>query len=182
MHATKPSATLLALASSPALLAQTAGLPPGEMLHYNPITTGQGADGGAIQRLDPLTGQVTVLQHLGESLYRPGAMCVDAWRDRIVFFGKPTPGGGFMRLHALHAGGSIDDLGFESENLHLLTPGSGGLIYLHDESASGFFSPLRYLDAANVRHDVLDASGAQPYAQPGLVHMTALGYDPRCTP
>lgn len=171
-------ATLLALGCSSPLLAQTAGLPPGEVLYYNPIATNWAPDGGAIVRLDPLTGQVTVLQSLGVSLYRPGAMCVDAWRDRIVFFGKPTPGVGFMRLHALHANGQLTDLGYENDFLYLLTPGSGGMIYLHDESATGLSAPLRYLDAQDVRHDVLDASGTQPYTQPGLVHMTAVGYDP----
>lgn len=170
-------ATLLAVSSSP-LLAQTAGLPPGEILNYNPIATSFATDGGAIQRLDPLTGQVSVLQALAESLFRPGVMCVDAYRDRVVFYGRPAATGGFMRLWSLHAGGQIEDLGFETETLYLLTPGAGGKIYLHDESPSGLFAPLRYLDAQNVRYDVLDAAGAQPFTYPSFVNTTALGYDP----
>jgi hypothetical protein len=105
-------------------------------------------------------------------------MCIDPFRDRVVFYGNPGIGAQLMRLHTLDASGAAVDLGYEGDKLMVLTPGASGKIYFHDESASGTIAPLRYLDAANVRHDVLDAAGTAPYSSPSFGRLTAMGYDP----
>jgi len=178
MDARRLLTPLLALSLALPAAAQTSGFQPGELLHYNPFATGSGPGSGAIQRLDPLTGQVGLVKALTEAQFRPGSMCFDPFRDRVLFYGKPAPGPQFMRLHALTADGQTTDLGFESEALQLLTPGAGGKIYLHDETTGSGASPLRYLDANDVRHDLLDASGSQPFNQAGLGQFSAMGYEP----
>ncbi|MCE9594621.1 MAG: hypothetical protein K8S98_10535, partial [Planctomycetes bacterium] len=172
---------LLAGLGSASTSAQSSGFSPGEILHYSPIVhgTGSSAGDGAILRLDPLTGQVSIVHDLTTAQFRPGSMCFDAFRDRVLFYGNPAGvGAQFMRLYELDGSGNVTDLGFENERLYLFAPGAGGKIYMHDEASGSGFVAFRYLDANNVRHDLLDASGTAPFDAPGVVYTTALAYDP----
>lgn len=137
---------------------------PGELVLYTPALNGSSSSDGGVVRIDPTTGAVTpVVDLTGGSLSYGDCIAYDAYRDRLLFVGRFPDVLDPTKLWAFDGLGNASDLGFDNVTMNALAPAAGGRVYLRvlDPAA-----PLRYLDAANQLHTVMDASGTQPFTFP----------------
>lgn len=155
-------AAVLALAA-PAPAAQTAFV-PGDLYLYNPALMGGSSSAGGIARIDPATGAASLLHDLQSSQSQTGAMCWDPHRKQLIFSGDFVSNS--VRLWASDAAGNLQELGFEGVVFRGMTSRGDGIVYLSRTSGGGSF--FVYLDAANRLQTLLDATGAAPYALPGI--------------
>ena len=159
---TLPAALTTILALSAA--AQSGGFQAGDLYLYNPAFEGLSSTSGAIVRVQPTTGTITMLVDL-ETSSNGDTMAYDPWRDRLIFFGGLIPN--HSELYLCDAAGNLTSLGFGTTSGSLVgrfAPRGDGLIYFRSLTTPGEIS---YLDAADNVQTLLDAAGAAPYAFPG---------------
>jgi hypothetical protein len=97
----------------------------------------------------------------------------DTFRNAIVIAANNAA---TTQLHVVHADGSMATLGADAANLRGVAATGDGRVYYF--RAFGAPAPLEYIDAANVVHNLLDASGSAPF-DTGLasVIVQAMYYD-----
>lgn len=155
-------ALLVMNVSANAIEARSGGFTPGELVLYSPAIQGASSTAGAIVRIDPLTGQSSVLLDLVTTLQYAGAITYDPFRDRLLFCGAFGAPGDPPRVYLLDGSGAAQDLGLGARTLYGFAAASQGRIYYFDQPTLAV-APIKYLDADNVEHAVLDAAGAQPF-------------------
>ena len=171
----RPLAALVAatiLATAPA--SAQSGFTPGELILYSPAIQNISSDGGAILRIDPVTGTTSMLLDLWTAQQSPASIAYDAYRDRLVFVGSFPTVSDPLDAYLLDGFGNTTSLGLQNLGLHCITPASGGRIYLRRSSAT---TPFQYLDASNNLHTLMDSSGSQPWT-PTDPNVHRMIYDP----
>jgi hypothetical protein len=162
--------------AAPALGAQAGGgFPPGDLVLYSPAVQGLGSNDGALLRIDPTTGQVTLLVDLFQTLHKTGAVTYDPFRDRVLFCGGFTGPGLPTGLYAVDAAGNTQSLGFTGTTLYAMAPASGGRVYLRNATPGA--APIQYLDAGNQLKTLREPSGAA-WAPAGGPALSCMAYDP----
>jgi hypothetical protein len=101
--------TALAALAVPAA-AQVGDFRPGDLYFYNPAFYGPSSGDGAIVRVEPTTGVVTLLHDLATSSSGTDQMAYDPWRDRLIFFGGFVPN--HSEVYLTDAAGNLTSLGF----------------------------------------------------------------------
>ena len=168
-----PALALAALSLVASAEAQ-ADFTPGDLVLYNQALNGAGTTDGGIVVIDPISGSVANLLDLtGPSQHKAGSMAYDPFRKRVLFMASFTVGVP-RQLHEVDALGNVTPLGHSGKVLRNMAPAFGGRIYCFTEMTG---VPLRYLDAANNLHNVLDASGTVGWLPPS-VDVKAMVYDP----
>ncbi|MCE9592586.1 MAG: hypothetical protein K8S98_00195 [Planctomycetes bacterium] len=167
------STSLLALGAS----AQSGGFTPGDLYFAIAGVQAPFPDGGSgLARVDPTTGAVSVLLDLPSSGSVPitQGIAYDPFRDRIVFGGIPTSGAP-LGLWAVDAAGAFQLLTADnSAPDNLIAPATSGRIYYRRATIGG---RLRYVDASNVEHIVMDSAGTAPFAPTYDPYAGAMAYD-----
>jgi hypothetical protein len=147
-----------------------AGLPaqfqPGDLYSFAPSNV---TNGYMVQRFDPAAASPTTLVHLHTtwSAQAIDAACYDPLRDRILVCAghiNATP-----ELWAFDAAGAATSLGHSGTWLHHLTPRGDGIVYCMQ--TPGSLQTIRYLDATNALHVLMDSTGATPFAGPTPARM-----------
>ncbi len=147
---------------------------PGELVLYTPALHGLSSGSGGVVRIDPVTGIVTpVVDFQGSTQSVRGSLAYDPYRDQLLFVGSLSPAEP-KKLFAYDGSGNLIDLGFHNTTLSLITPASGGRVYMLESSAS---TGLRYLDKNNAMQTVMDASGSQAFVAPTW-SISVMLYDP----
>jgi len=158
-------ALALTLASTSAR-AQGGGFFAGDVYVASDAVHVLGGTGASLQRIVPLSGAVTPLVGgFGQS----GANCLafDPYRQRLIW--RAAVGSIFStHVWLVDAAGTLTDTGLPT-NTGWFAPTGDGRIYM-----SGGSNAFQWLDAANVTHTLLDATGLQPYKVDGVN-----GYDLR---
>ncbi len=164
------------LTSSNLAVGAGGGFQSGDLYLYNPAFSGLSSSDGAIVRIDPAGGSVSVVIDLVTSSSGSGAMTYDPWRDRLIFFGGLVPN--HNELYLSDAAGNLQSLGFgvvSGPTLGRLTSRGDGIIYFTGYNAPGVIS---YLDPTNQLKTLMDASGTAPYMPGALVNqITRMHYD-----
>ena len=162
--------TLLLASATSALLGLTgvaaaSDFLPGNLFLHSPGLPGVIGAGGIV-RIDPYSGAVsTFLGFPGQGgLGYPGALAYDSYRDRLIFTAQMDLNDP-VKLWLADGNGGLTDLGAVPIQYDKFAPGAGGKIYMASASAG----PYGYLDASNVYHTLLDASGSAPFVPPGDV-------------
>ncbi|MBL8768159.1 MAG: hypothetical protein JNL94_12365 [Planctomycetes bacterium] len=114
-----------------------------------------------LYRMDPATGHGDVLasgfNHTGWS----GSIAYDPARSQVLMSTAFPPDGTFFtRLWALNSNGTrVSIPGFENVPLRALCPVGDGRVYFQRNSGSWSVDAIEYLDANDVVHPLLDATG-----------------------
>jgi hypothetical protein len=108
-------------------------------------------------KIDPTTGADTLLADLPDNTPFRGSLSWDPFRDRLLLNIVPDLGGsGLITIDAL---GNVAELAPGFSSPHRISARGDGIIYLWDVSNQ----TLRYVDASDDVHDVLDVAGTSPY-------------------
>ena len=166
----------LVLAFTPLLAAQTPTFRAGDLyLASDGLPAafyGQGSGQmSGIVRIDPLSPIPTLVVTAPEWFGKSGkdiGFAYDPHRDRLILRANMGQG---ARLHAIDAAGGITILPTSGKTPRRVAPTGDGRIYLHDGT-----STIRYLDAGNVEHVLLDSGGNAPYV--ACAFTQDLIYDP----
>lgn len=132
----------------------------GDLYLHTPAATGISSSDGGVLRIDPTTGASTLIVDLDGVDGGYGAIAYDPYRDRLLFSGRI---GGVLQPKLLwesDAVGNTQSLGFSGQQFRALAPTGDGRVYYRDVGPAGGVS---YLDAANQLHQLMDASGTQPF-------------------
>jgi hypothetical protein len=123
---------------------------------YLPLPPNQFYQG--IVRVDPATGSTQPFASVHSTTgSAPGHATYDPFRDRILV-NCTAVGGGFAALHAFDAAGVPTQL--SSTLLQHLAPRGDGIVYGYQQGTAPSYVPrIRYFDAANVVHTLLDVGG-----------------------
>jgi hypothetical protein len=150
---------LLALTSS--AFAQLGPWQDGELLVR---TTLSGTQTEALYRLDPATGHGELLASGYYFGGFSGGMAFDPARSQLLVSGTFAPDPyAYKRLWAISSDGSRTPiLGLEGASLRALCPVGDGRVYFQRNENSWSIDVIEYLDANNVVHPLLDASGTAP--------------------
>lgn len=171
--ATYFGASTLLLAS--AALATGGGFESGQLSMYTNNVQG-GTPGGSVMTFHPVSGQAAILADAFHITNRYGTLAYDPFRDRLLLQGKLGATTNPIRLHALDASGGAQTIAFAgltvTDQLAALAPSRHGRVYF-GWTVSGTSGQLRYLDASNNVHILLDASGAAPFVVPTTVSTPA---------
>jgi len=172
-------ATVAALSLVASAPAQSGGFAPGDLYFFTTALTAPTEPfHKPLMRIDPISGAATVITDWPQAHFADGGVVYDPFRDRIVMMGHPTQGPPTaMRLHLVDAAGGWTDLGFPSRGFHAFAPARGGRIYMLDSAQLVSGPKLRYLDATNQEHVVLDASGSTHYVIPNVGPVRWMLYD-----
>lgn len=154
-------------------LAAQSGFVPGELILYSPIVQ-VGNSPGAILRIDPSTGQASVLIDPEELPPSPGGIAYDPFRERLVYCAAPTVGDP-VDLYLLDGAGTATALGIEAGSFRNLAPGAGGKVYMTRISTNPFF---HYLDSDDSLNVLMDSTGTQPFNMPQVGYIRAMIFDP----
>ncbi|HTF90740.1 MAG TPA: hypothetical protein VK843_20135 [Planctomycetota bacterium] len=166
--------SLLALGvAAPLATTQSGGFTSGD-LYFSILGPQQPfPDGGSgIARVDPMTGAMSVLLDMpANSTPNNGSMVYDAFRDRILFAGFPTLASP-LGTWAVDAAGTCTLLHSDNNGWPaLISPAPSGQVYYR------FIGSIRYLDATNVEHTLMNSSGLAAYTAPWLSIATTMSYD-----
>lgn len=153
--------SLAILGFAPSAFAQLGPWKDGELLirTVTPATQTQ-----VLYRLDPATGHGDLLasgfNHTGWS----GSVAYDPARSQLLMSTSFPPDGTFYtRLWALNSNGTrVSIPGFDNVVLRALCPVGDGRVYFQRHANSWSVDAIEYLDANNVIHPLLDASGTAP--------------------
>lgn len=115
----------------------------------------------ALLRANPETGTTSVLvDNVNPNVF--GALAYDSHRGKVVanygFFDLPL--GGAFQLVQIDAAGIVSPLGVQ-DSLHGIAPAGDGRIFF--QSGTVGLNHVRYLDASNQQHVLLDAQSGLPY-------------------
>lgn len=146
----------LLLVCSPAVLAaaaaaQTGPWQDGEILCLN--------DAGQLLRIDPDTGHGAVLLPGVSVPAGPGYMAFDSYRGGILLSSGLHPAPFDYKLRLVDSSGAATTIGNFGSFVQSLAPRGDGLVYFQENYPS---TTIRYLDANNVAHDLLDATTGLP--------------------
>ncbi len=160
------------------LHAQSSGFTPGDLYLYSPAIQGSSSTSGAILRIDPATGNSTMLVDLDSTLSAAQCIAYDPYRNRLVFNGVIAGIGGPTATWLVDGNGALQKLGYDGKPLRTFAPSGDGKIYLLDDSDNTAW--IEYLDAANVRHPLLPDVGLDPFTINGNFgfDVRAMLYDP----
>jgi hypothetical protein len=148
------------------------GFSSGELLLVSPSLQGLGATSGGIASITPISGTPQLLYPLASLPGLLDGLAYDPWRGRILF-SAVLQAGAPLELWAGDRSGAVQSLGFQGQGVHALAPTGDGRVYLH----VGGELVLRWLDAADQEHVLLDAGG-QPWALPAPEAAGALEFEP----
>lgn len=151
------SALFLVLGCVGRVHAQAGGFVAGDLYLYDPVITGLSSASGGIMRINPVTGAASMLVHFDSTLGRPQAIAYDPYRNRIIFTSAPST---VLATWLIDANGQLQKLGFDGHAMCAFAPTGDGRIYFHDEGIATDW--INWLDAANVRHTLLDSTGTAP--------------------
>jgi hypothetical protein len=148
-------------------LAQTGPFQNGDIL----VRTSASA-GININRVNPLTGNGATLANAIYWSRWAGSMVYDPYRDALLVnasFAQDTTF--YARLWSIDGRGKRDELpGWGLKSLRAITPTGDGRIFLMEHQSSIAAGPMRWIDAQDNIHTLLDASGLQPLTFP-VEHM-----------
>lgn len=156
---------LLALVlASPALFsgvcrAQTFNV--GDLYLYTPALPGVGT---GILRIDPATGSTSLLADLSGGATERPTLSWDPYRGRLL--GASSVAGGIGGVYAVDASGVVSSPAPAEPTPNVVASRGDGIVYLW---TNGTTPTLRYLDASNVGHDVLDVAGTSAYTLAAVV-------------
>lgn len=154
------AATLTGAAlAAPSAAAQ--GFTPGDLYLFTPAATGIHSAAGGVIHIVPQTGATTLVAGPRPVDAQRGGCAYDPFRDRVLFAARLTNGNDPLELLAMDATGATQPLGITNVSLKCLAPTGDGRVYVRQVAAPA--GRIRYLDAANQLHDLLDASGTQPF-------------------
>ncbi|TAJ16845.1 MAG: hypothetical protein EPO68_10405 [Planctomycetota bacterium] len=141
---------------SPALLAalaaaQTGPWQDGEILCLN--------DAGELLRIDPDTGHGAVLLPGVSVPAGPGYMAFDSYRGGVLLSSGLYPAPFDYKLRLVDSNGAATTIGNYGSFVQSLAPRGDGIVYFQENYPA---TAIRYLDANNVAHDLIDASTGQP--------------------
>ncbi len=124
--------------------------------------TGLSTGNGGIIRIDPVSGATSLVAGpFGFQSYHD-MVAYDPYRDRLVFpAAAPDPTTDPVQLWEMDAAGTMQPLGVVGQWLAALAPTGDGRIYHRQVGVPA--GRVRYLDAANQLHDLMDATGTQPF-------------------
>jgi hypothetical protein len=168
----RPVAALSSLLAIVAVAGAQSGFQDGELILYSPAVQGTGPSGGAIVRIDPVTGSASELLDLAGTQSLNDSIAYDPFRQRLIFYAGIPTANDPARIHFVDGFGSTTDLGNEGVQAHAFAPASGGRIYFATQSTN----QVHYFDANDVQHFLMDASGTQPYSPPQSV-FASMHYD-----
>ncbi|MBK6942141.1 MAG: hypothetical protein IPH13_18330 [Planctomycetes bacterium] len=153
------SVVVFTLASS--AFAQLGPWKDGELLIR---TVEPGTQTQVLYRLDPATGHGDVLASGFNHTGWAGSVAYDPARSQVLMSTSFPPDGTFFtRLWALNSNGTrVSIPGFENVPLRALCPIGDGRVYFQRNANSWSVDAIEYLDANNVVHPLLDATGASP--------------------
>ncbi len=154
-------AVIAAASTGGPLFAQSSGFVPGDLYLFSPAITGSSSTDGALLRIDPTTGATTVLVDLDVTASTPQSAAYDSYRNRIVFQGRPAGVAGQSALWMVDGNGALQKLGYDGKPLRTFAPSGDGKIYLLDDSDGTAW--IEYIDAANVRHPLMQDIGLAPF-------------------
>lgn len=149
-------------------LAQTGPFEDGELVVF---TTKPGVGSFIVYRIDPATGQ-------GATFFEPkypggwSGMCTfDSYRGTFLANVSMPPDGTFQyRVWSFASNGAATAIPNMNGSFRALCPTGDGRVFFMTHSGSVSTGPVEYLDANDVRHTLLDASGSAPFVFP-LEHM-----------
>jgi hypothetical protein len=172
-------AALFASSLAAAAPAQSGGFAPGDLYFFTTaLTASTNPFHKPLMRIDPISGAAAVITDWPQAYFADGGVAYDSFRDRIVMMGHPTQSPPTpMRLYLVDAAGGWTDLGFSSRGFYAFAPARSGLIYMLDGAQISSGPKLRYLDASNQEHVVMDASGSTHYVIPGVGAVRWMVYD-----
>jgi len=113
--------------------------------------------GNAVLKIDPTTGADTLLADLPDVNPFSGSLSWDPFRDRLLL--NIAPDFGASGLITIDAVGNVEELIPTLPRPSVIAARGDGIIYLW-YAATG---TLRYIDASDAVHDVLDVAGTGPY-------------------
>lgn len=172
-----------AFAGRPQALAQE--LHPGE-LYFKTYIGGIGGHGAA-GLLDPASGAFTELftpagAAPGTGDFGNGCLAYDPHRRMLLTMKKVAPSNHFG-IHAMDGEGHLTELASlgPSAAAWCLSPAGDGRVYFLHSKSFGALEPIRWLDAQNALHTLLDAATGQPYVPPHplLLLNEAMTYEPQ---
>ena len=163
-------ASLPLLSAAPAL-GQASGFQPGELIYYSQAVPNLPPVDAGLLRIDPASGATSVLLPVWSADSRRDNLAFDPYRERVVFYGSFPDFTDPRRLYLLDGFGNTTILGAEEQSVTGIAPASGGRIYYYQSA----FGEVRYFDAQDQEHTLMDVGGTQPFDGGG--HLTALLYD-----
>ncbi|MCE9592840.1 MAG: hypothetical protein K8S98_01495 [Planctomycetes bacterium] len=170
-------ASLALAVAVPAAAAQSGGFTPGDLIFSIGGPQAPFADGGTgLARIDPQSGQISVLVDFFSGGTMTQGVAYDAFRDRVLFSGVPYNGAP-LGIWTTDSQGTLELLhSNNSLQFSLLSPASGGRVY-YTAGGVAFTPPLRYLDATNVEQNLMDSTGVSPFSPPWMNTASAMTYD-----
>lgn len=167
---------MLAVAA-PLLTAQSGGFTPGDLIFSTGGPQAPFPDGGTgIARIDPVSGQISVMVDFFSGGTMSQGVAYDSFRDRVLFSGVPFNGAP-LGIWATDSQGVLELLHSNNSLQYAhLSPASGGRVY-YTAGGIAFAPPLRYLDATNVEHSLLDSAGVNPFSPPWMNSFGSMCYD-----
>jgi hypothetical protein len=124
-----------------------------------------------IVRVDPVTGGTSLLADLPEIPPLKGNLTYDPHRDRLVYLDTRNPGG----IVAVDAAGNRTDLAPGETTPRVVAARGDGILYYCGVPST----IVRYLDAQDVAHDLLDEAGAAGFLFAAGSHAEELVYHPQ---
>jgi hypothetical protein len=115
--------------------------------------------GNGVLKIDPTTGNDTLLADLPDVNPFNGSLTWDPFRDRLLL--NISPDFGESGLIAIDAAGNVEQPNPTLPRPSIVAARGDGLVYLW--YAASATSKLRYLDSNDVVHDVLDVAGTAPF-------------------
>lgn len=133
----------------------------GDLFLFSPAITGISSVDGAIVRVDPLSGNASMLLDTWSTPSRFGSMAWDPYREGLLFCAGLDSVSQPLHLWLVDGAGGRTDLGQVGLTLYALAPTPFGFVYLEQD---GFVADhVRYLDQFNVLHTLLDDAGSAPF-------------------
>ncbi len=153
------SAAFLTLAAT--ARAQLGPWQDGELLVWSVLPNQQ----PAIYRCNPVTGHGDVLVSNFTYAGAYGGMAYDSYRDQLLLSASFPPDSPLAwKLWAVNSNGTrVTIPGFDNEVLHALAPAGDGRVFFSRQASAAISHEIEWLDANDVAHTLLDASGTAPF-------------------
>ena len=155
---------LLLLCAAPAL-AQSSGFQPGELIFFSPAIPSMPTTTAGILRVDPTTGATSILLDPWSVYGSADNVAFDPFRERLIFYGRMDTWDD-DEVHLLDGFGNTTSLGYGDTDALGFAPASGGRVYWIDSNKG----EIRYLDANDVGHTLLDETGAAVFKAPASAY------------
>lgn len=160
-HAFRLVAAWALVAAVAVPVARASDFTAGDLFLYSPAVTGSSSVDGALVRIDPLTGNATLLVDFFATQSNPGSLAYDPYREGLIFCARLDSVLQPTHLWLVDGAGNRTDLGHEGLNFSTLAPTPFGHVYLRQGGLPGDL--IRYLDEFNGLHTLLDDTGTAPF-------------------